>query len=336
MQVAKTENQIIAQNEMLTNKAIELANKSKAKNTKRSYSSAITNKSKNGFLDICIDLNLDFESEPINAITKYIANLYDVKGLKISTIKNRLAGVNAYFKILNTQNQNNNLPNISDNIVVKSVLAGMVRDAKESTKESVQNQGRNKQAKTASLFEIQTVISKINTDTKKGKRDKAILLVGLLGGFRRSELTNLKIKDVKFENGFVTVTIWNSKTDKNNKGFTKQIPMSSNPNFCAYIALQDWLQARKNCNCENVFVSVAKGDKINCKSMSGESIRLLIKKYLGKDFSAHSLRVSLTVIHKELEVNPNYTIDLLGWSSDRMYQHYSKQANAKKIAKPIF
>jgi site-specific recombinase XerD len=57
------------------------------------------------------------------------------------------------------------------------------------------------------------------TDTDmKGLRDRAILLFGFAGAFRRSELVALDVTDLEFCDGGMRVHIRRSKTDQEGAG----------------------------------------------------------------------------------------------------------------------
>ena len=61
----------------------------------------------------------------------------------------------------------------------------------------------------------------------KGLRDRAILLLGFAGAFRRSELVALNVADREFCDGGLRVTIHKSKTDQEALGTTIAIARGS-------------------------------------------------------------------------------------------------------------
>ena len=50
--------------------------------------------------------------------------------------------------------------------------------------------------------------------TRVGLRDRALLLVGFAGAFRRAELVSLDVADVEFSSAGLIVTLRRSKTDQ--------------------------------------------------------------------------------------------------------------------------
>jgi integrase len=77
-----------------------------------------------------------------------------------------------------------------------------------------------------------------------GTRDRALLLVGFAGGFRRSELVALDVCDLTFSDEGVSVLLRRSKTDQHGAGMTKAIPFGANESTCPVRALRAWLGAR--------------------------------------------------------------------------------------------
>src|ERR1700682_1210449 len=78
-------------------------------------------------------------------------------------------------------------------------------------------------------------------DSLAGLRDRALLLLGFAGAFRRSELVAFDGADIaETENG-VLVTIRGSKTDKERQGVT--IAIARGDIACPVKALRDWLDA---------------------------------------------------------------------------------------------
>jgi site-specific recombinase XerD len=78
------------------------------------------------------------------------------------------------------------------------------------------------------------------TDTK-GLRDRAVLLTGLAGAFRRSELVALNVEDLEESELGFKVTIRHSKTDQEGAGQTIAIVRGSVA--CPVAALKTWLAA---------------------------------------------------------------------------------------------
>jgi site-specific recombinase XerD len=76
-----------------------------------------------------------------------------------------------------------------------------------------------------------------------GVRDRAPLLLGFAGAFRRSELAGLDLQDLTFCSEGLKVLLRRSKTDQEGHGRTVGIPASSDPALCPVRAVRSWLEA---------------------------------------------------------------------------------------------
>jgi integrase len=73
-------------------------------------------------------------------------------------------------------------------------------------------------------------------------RDRALILLGFAGAFRRSELVGLDLEDCAFSKDGLTVTLRRSKTDQEGVGRRVGIPYGSNPETCPVRTIQDWIE----------------------------------------------------------------------------------------------
>jgi site-specific recombinase XerD len=76
-----------------------------------------------------------------------------------------------------------------------------------------------------------------------GHRDRALLLLGFAGAFRRAELVGLDVADVAATRDGLVVTLRRAKTDQEGAGRAVGIPYGSNPATCPVRALERWLAA---------------------------------------------------------------------------------------------
>ena len=65
-----------------------------------------------------------------------------------------------------------------------------------------------------------------------GVRDRALLLIGFCGAFRRSELVALDVADAAFTREGLVLTIRRSKTDQEGEGRKIGIPYASHVETC--------------------------------------------------------------------------------------------------------
>ena len=129
-------------------------------------------------------------------------------------------------------------------------------------------------------------------DSVKGKRDRALLVIGFGGALRRSELVRLQVADLEWLDAGLRVKIRRSKADQESKGQT--IAILDGANLRAKAVLQDWLQAAGITE-GLLFRSVGKGGKVR-QAMTDRAVANIIKERAeaaGLDaaqFSGHSLR----------------------------------------------
>jgi integrase len=75
-----------------------------------------------------------------------------------------------------------------------------------------------------------------------GARDRALILLGFAGAFRRSELVRLDVEDCAFGKDGLTLTLRRSKIDQAGEGRKIGIPYGSNPETCPVRTIQAWVE----------------------------------------------------------------------------------------------
>jgi site-specific recombinase XerD len=139
------------------------------------------------------------------------------------------------------------------------------------------------------LKEIINIIDKSEKDEGKKARDKALILIGFSGGFRRSELVNIDFEDLEFTKEGVKIFIKRSKTDQSGEGMIKAIPYFKEKSFCPVMFLKNW-------------IVISKSNKGFIFNISDKMVAILIKKYLSaagfdpKKYSGHSLRSGFATV----------------------------------------
>src|SRR5258707_15173197 len=93
----------------------------------------------------------------------------------------------------------------------------------------------------ASTDDIRAMIDATDAGTI-GARDRALILLGFAGAFRRSELIGLDVEDCAFGKDGLTVTLRRSKTDQAGVGRKIGIPYGANPETCPVRILQGWIE----------------------------------------------------------------------------------------------
>lgn len=130
-----------------------------------------------------------------------------------------------------------------------------------------------------------------------GVRDKALLLVGFVGGFRCSELVGLDVEDIEREADGLVLQLRRSKTDQEGEGRGVPIPRLRGK-LCPVRALQTWVR-KAGISQGPIFRGVNRHGAVQVSRMRRESVCRIVKSYaekIGLDpklYSAHSLRAGL-------------------------------------------
>jgi site-specific recombinase XerD len=128
-----------------------------------------------------------------------------------------------------------------------------------------------------------------------GVRDRALVLLGFAGAFRRSELVALDAGDLEFSRDGLTVTLRRSKTDQEGQGRKVGIPYGANPETCPVRAVQAWLEQAAVAS-GPLFCSINRHGQLQAARLSGTDVARMVKKLAqraGLDptkYAGHSLR----------------------------------------------
>jgi integrase len=128
-----------------------------------------------------------------------------------------------------------------------------------------------------------------------GARDRALILLGFAGAFRRSELVGLDVEDCTFGKDGLTITLRRSKTDQVGAGRKIGIPYGSNPETCPVRVVQCWIE-QGGITTGPMFRSISRHGRLQLGRLSGIDVARVVKKLAeraGLDqakYAGHSLR----------------------------------------------
>jgi site-specific recombinase XerD len=128
-----------------------------------------------------------------------------------------------------------------------------------------------------------------------GVRDRALILLGFAGAFRRSELVGLNADDCAFGKDGLTVTLRRSKTDQAGAGRKIGIPYGSNPETCPVRNLQSWIE-QAGISSGPLFRSINRHGQVQPGGLSGIDVARVVKKLADRagldaaKYAGHSLR----------------------------------------------
>jgi len=128
-----------------------------------------------------------------------------------------------------------------------------------------------------------------------GCRDRALLLMGFAGGFRRSEIVALDVEDISETADGLTIRVRRSKTDPEAKGVTVALPYGSTAATCPVRSYRAWIAAA-GIAAGPAFRSVDRHGRVGVQGLNAGSVARLIKRAAaaaGLDparYAGHSLR----------------------------------------------
>jgi site-specific recombinase XerD len=275
---------------------------SKSPNTLRAYESDFKH-----FSNFCIKNNFSPLPADPKILSLYLTNLSRTS--KFSTLKRRIASISVIHKL-------KGLYIDTKHPIIKENLLGIKR-IKGS------NQKSKKPILINDLKRIIDVISTLKIREIRQVRDKALILIGFAGGFRRSELVALEIDDIEFVREGVKIFVKRSKTDQSGEGMTKAIPSFDKATYCPVAHLQEWLFEKEN-------------RKGKIFSISDKSVALIIKKYAnliglnGEKYAGHSLRSGFATSTAESGAEERNIMAMTGHKTSQMVRRYIQEANLFK------
>lgn len=187
----------------------------------------------------------------------------------------------------------------------------------------------------ATVERIESMISHCQT-TLIGLRDRALLLIGFAGAFRRSELVALKMNDIERTPEGIKIIIRRSKNDQEGKGQT--IAILNGTRFRVVDSLYTWLK-EANINEGFLFRQIRRGGNVQQNRLSNQAVAEIVKKYATlsgfniDNFSGHSLRSGFLTsaasagagINKMMEVSRHTDIQtLLGYvRNENLFENHA-------------
>ena len=158
-------------------------------------------------------------------VSLYLASM--ASDLKVSTIQLRMAAISQTHQLKGFES-----PTKSE--IVRTVLKGIRRTL-----------GTAPTKRRAPLIttDVREMVGRL-PDTLLGARDRALLLLGFAGAFRRSELVGIDFEDLTFTSDGLVVLLRRSKTDQEeNAGRNVGVPHLAHSDACPVGAVRGWLRS---------------------------------------------------------------------------------------------
>jgi integrase len=245
-------------------------------------------------------------------VAAYLAALADVA--KATTVQRRLSAIR-YAHLISGH------PTPTTDPYVREVMDG-IRRAKGT---------RPRQAPAATLDPLRAMLATLPDDLA-GRRDRALLLVGFAGGFRRAALCALDRADVTFVSEGLDLLIRKDKTDQAGQGRELSISYGKHRDTCPVRALRDWLDAA-GIRAGPIFRGVTKGGKtVRAGRLDPGSVARIIKRAAKRaglpdadTFAGHSLRSGLATEAARAGATDNAIMEQTGHTDVRSVKRYIRR-----------
>ena len=177
----------------VTSKATEYMAAAKSANTLTAY-----RKDWQDFEQFCVLAGFNSLPASPDTVVAYLVALADTR--KVSTLERRIASISQAHQVADF-----NSP--TSDMAVRVLMQGIRRE-----------KGTAPDCKAPAVTsDIKVMVSTL-PDSLLGIRDRALLLVGFAGGFRRSELVALDVEDLEFKREGLVINLRRSKTDQEGQG----------------------------------------------------------------------------------------------------------------------
>jgi site-specific recombinase XerD len=233
---------------------------------------------------------------------------------KVSTLTRRLSAISQAHRTAG-------VPSPTEEAGVRGLMAGIRR-----------SRGTASTAKRPLLVpELQALLAAL-PDNLLGCRDRALLLLGFSGAFRRSELVSLNCEDVQETGDGLVLTLRRSKVDQEAAGRAVAIPRGREVASCPVQALARWREAA-GITQGPLFLRVNRHGQVLPHRLSGEAVALVVKRYAAaagldpKEFAGHSLRAGLATSAAIAGKSERAIMNQTGHKSTATLRRYIRDAN---------
>ncbi len=287
---------------------VAYAANSKAANTWKAYQADLRD-----FATWCGACNLASLPATPETVAAYLA--YLVPHCKVSTIRRRLAAISQQHAAAGFESP-------TRSAAVKLTMQGIKR-----THAPQQTVRKVRPAVTSIVYKLVDPLGTSLID----QRDRALILLGFAGAFRRSELAQLRLTDITESEDGLRVVLRQSKTDQEGEGFIKGIPYGHESKTCPVRAWQAW-KAAAGITDGQAFRSVTRHGELGT-SLSDRAVADIIKRWAKaagleyNDYSGHSLRAGLATAAAQAGVSERVIAKQTGHKSLPVLRGYIREGS---------
>lgn len=186
---------------------------------------------------------------------------------------------------------------------------------------------------------VELLVSVATQKPLKAARDKALLLIGFAGAFRRSELVALTVEDITPHAHGIEFLIRRSKTDQEGEGRMVFVPLAKSQERCPVKALERWLELA-GIGEGSLFRPLNRHDKVVAdRALTPQSVALIVKYSVAKargveaskNVAGHSLRSGFVTEAAGVGLPPDVIMGQTGHKSLEMMYRYLRAAQKRQI-----
>jgi site-specific recombinase XerD len=237
----------------------ELEANNRARSTRRAYAGDFAH-----FAAWCATVGTTALPASAEAVYLYLTVLVadaNAADYSASTLERRLAAITYVHEV------NGHGASPARHVKVRELMAGIRRTYAKA-------QARRDPLTTAQLA---AMVAALDCDTLAAKRDRAVLLVGYAGAFRRAELASLTLAQLERRGDGYVVSLARTKTDQEARGRIVGLPEFTASPLCPVAALDSWLSAAEICQ-GPLFRRVSRYGAISASALSPASVALIVKR----------------------------------------------------------
>jgi site-specific recombinase XerD len=287
----------------ITERTREYLSKSKAEATVRAYRADLKH-----FEGWCRERGLRHLPAAPETVADYISDLAS-SGLKPSTITRRLSAISQAHKMAGYESP-------TQRQVVRMTAAGIRRTHGTAPR----------QVRRLPQEDLMAMIAALPDDLR-GLRDRALLLVGFVGGMRRSELVGLDVEDVVEEPEGLRVTIRRSKTDQEGHGRDVGLVRGRHRMTDVVTAVAEW-KAAAGIEDGHLFRAVDRSGCVGVGRLSDRAVARIVKTAASRagidpaTVSGHSLRGGFATSAAKAGAPERKIMRTTGHRSEAMVRRY--------------
>jgi len=213
----------------------------------------------------------------------------------------------------------------TQNVTLKKTLEGIRRV-------HVQPIAKAKPLQLNDVIRLLNYLETLSNSLKK-HRDTALILTAFMGAFRRSELVNITVADLQWEDDGLIINMPTSKTDQEGKGSTRALPYSPTT-ACAASAIRQWIDTA-GITKGPLFRAINRWDQMSDNILYAGAVNTILKNRAAEAglpnasaFSSHSFRRGHATSAARAGVDFRLIKKQGGWRSDSTVHRYIEDGNA--------